>query len=98
MEIDNPKDVIGKDWLSFWKGEFKNKVEAAFNKAKSGEAAHFKGYCPTFKGNNKYWHVTIVPLKNEFNEVQWLLSISRDMTELKKLQDENRKLKARLSN
>ena len=52
----------------------------AVKKAAAGKVAKFEGYCPTFKGNLRYWEVSIAPLRNDYNEVQWLLVTSRDAT------------------
>lgn len=87
MEIDDPKSVLGKDWLSFWKGDMQPLAVAALNKAKSGEVAKFEGYCPTFKGNMRYWHVLIAPLFDDFGQIQWLLVSSRDATEERSLRE-----------
>jgi PAS domain S-box-containing protein len=86
MEIDNESDVIGKDWLAFWRGNLQDKAKAAFAKALKGELAHFEGYCPTFKGNMKYWEVSIAPLFDDFGDILWLLVISRDVTKHKDLE------------
>jgi PAS domain S-box-containing protein len=80
MEIDDPKDVLGKEWLDFWKGDLRQLAAEALIKATNGELAKFEGYCPTFKGTIRYWEVTIAPLFNDFREVQWLLVNSRDAT------------------
>ena len=80
MEIDNPADVIGKDWLTFWRGNLQELALEAIKKAASGKVAKFEGYCPTFKGNMRYWEVSIAPLYGDFNEVQWLLVTSKDAT------------------
>lgn len=93
MEIDNPKDVIGKNWLDFWQGEMSAKVQNAFEKARNGEFAYFEGYCPTFKGTPKWWQVSIVPLKYMDGNIEWILAMSRDVTELHTLREENARLK-----
>ena len=80
MEIDDEKDVIGKDWLDFWRGSIQPQAAAALKKAAAGKVAKFEGYCPTFKGNMRYWEVSIAPLRNDYNGVQWLLVTSRDAT------------------
>ncbi len=72
MEIDNQSDVIGKDWLDLWQGDTKIAAQAALHRAAAGEMSSFEGYTPTFKGTMKYWEVSIVPLFNYYNEVQWL--------------------------
>lgn len=93
MEIDSPKDILGKNWLDFWQGDMAPKAREAFEKAKRGEYASFEGFCPTMKGTPKWWQVSIVPLKYLDGTVEWILSLSRDVTELHELREENARLK-----
>ncbi len=88
MEIDDEQAVIGTNWLEFWNGSLQPLAAAALKKAAAGKMARFEGYCPTFKGNMRYWEVTIAPLFDDYHNVQWLLVTSRDETgriELEKL-------------
>ena len=85
MEIDNEKEVIGTQWLNFWQGNLHKLASDALEKAKSGELARFEGYCPTYKGNMKYWEVSIAPLYDDSNYLMWLLVSSRDRDKAKKL-------------
>jgi len=94
MEVDDPKSIIGQDWLSFWKGEASPKAKKAIEKARKGHIGSFEGYRSTTKGTPKWWEVTVVPLKNEVHDVQWILVMSRDVTELATLREENARLKA----
>jgi PAS domain S-box-containing protein len=87
MEIDNETDVIGKDWLDFWRGGIQPAAVKALKLAAGGKVATFEGYCPTFKGSMRYWEVSIAPLRNDYNEVQWLLVTSRDETDRMSLQE-----------
>ena len=96
MEIDDPKQVIGSNWLDFWKGDMVPRAQKAFEQALGGRTAAFEGYCPTAKGTPRWWRVNIVPLKNEFDEVQWLLAMSRDVSEIVRLREENESLRKRL--
>lgn len=103
MEIDDERDVIGKDWLSFWRGNMQGRADQALKKAKQGELARFEGFCPTFKGTMKYWEVSVAPLYDDFGEMNWLLVTSRDATkqkdleqEVNKLRDENKSLRYQL--
>ena len=86
MEIDDESQVIGKEWLSFWEGEFNQKALEALEVARKGKLARFEGYCPTFKGTMKYWEVSIAPLYGEFGNIQWLLVMSHDASRLKELE------------
>ena len=83
MEIDDPKQVIGHSWWELWPEEGRQTVINAVEKAtKEGQPSSFEALCPTGKGNLKYWHVDVVPLYNNFGQVEWLLAMSRDATEL----------------
>ncbi len=93
MEIDDPSMAIGANWLSFWKGESSSKAQQAFKDAKAGKLGYFEGQAPTMKGNMKWWQVTIIPLKNSHNDIEWILVMSRDVTELYDLRSENKALK-----
>lgn len=86
MEIDDARDVIGKNWLAFWKGNIHPKAVQAFQDAKQGKMARFEGYCPTYKGTMKYWEVSIAPLHDDFGQVLWLLVTSRDASRQKDLE------------
>lgn len=103
MEIDDEKDVIGQEWLTFWDDSIRPKAAAALDKAKRGELARFEGYCPTLMGTMKYWEVSIAPLHDGLGHIAWLLVTSRDATRQKELEQtvvalegEIRSLKAQL--
>lgn len=95
MEVDDPKSILGKNWLSFWKDDAGPKAKAALSKARKGHIGYFEGQRVTAKGTPKWWEVTVVPLKNDVHEVQWILVMSRDTTELFALRQENARLKAK---
>jgi PAS domain S-box-containing protein len=97
MEIDDPSTVIGENWMGFWKDDMLPKARRAFEQAVLGVSAQFEGFCPTVKGSPRWWRVNVVPLKNEFGEVQWILAMSRDVSEMVRLREENSKLKLRLA-
>lgn len=97
MDIENEIDVIGKDWLTFWRGGLENKAASALIQAGAGKVARFEGYCPTFKGTMKYWEVLMAPLMNDYGDVQWILVTSRDMTKYKNLELTVQKLQIELA-
>lgn len=94
MELDSPTDVIGRSWLSLWKGDTEDLAKKALRKARLGQSGFFEAERATKKGNIKWWQVTVVPLKNSHNDIEWILVISRDVTELHSLRAENKKLKS----
>lgn len=96
MEIDNVQDVIGKDWLTFWRGDIQKDAKLAIKKAATGKMSSFKGFAPTYKGTLKYWEVSVSPLFNDYGDVQWLLVTSHDSSRLKELEDLVEKQKAEI--
>lgn len=78
MQVDDFSACQGADWLSFWQGEARAAMLQAFGRAQEGQPAHFTGFCPTMKGEPRWWDVTIAPLPNQPGRP--LLVISRDIT------------------
>jgi PAS domain S-box-containing protein len=79
-EIDDPSDVLGGNWLSWWDGEDRNGVTEAVEKTRQGRVANFQGYRPTLKGKPKWWDVVIGPIRGPSGEVERVLVVSRDVT------------------
>jgi PAS domain S-box-containing protein len=94
MEVDDFDAVRGCPWLGFWEGEGREAAEAALAEALAGETGHFLGWADTAKGNPKYWDVTVSKVAGAGQEADYVLSISRDITDLKKA-ERRRELLAR---
>lgn len=62
MGIDNFDAVCGGSWESFWPEESRGRMRAAVDAARSGQAGHFDGFCPTAKGVPKWWDVLVAPI------------------------------------
>jgi signal transduction histidine kinase/CheY-like chemotaxis protein len=80
MEIDDFAPFRGKSWVSLWPAESRVLLSDAINNALRGNHSRFEALCPTAKGTPKYWEVTVSPVKGQTG-VEWLVSISRDITE-----------------
>jgi signal transduction histidine kinase/DNA-binding response OmpR family regulator len=80
MEIDDFAPFRGKSWVSLWPVESRVLLSDAINNALQGNHSRFEALCPTAKGTPKYWEVTVSPVKGPMG-VEWLVSISRDITE-----------------
>lgn len=81
MEIDDFATVKGKRWSSFWPTETADKIEAAYDQAKFGDAVQFRAFCPTAKGNPRWWDVSISTVLDTNGSHGGFLAISRDVTE-----------------
>ena len=78
--IDDFNLVAGKDWWDMWPTESQHLVRNAIVTARDEGRARFEAYCPTTKGEPRWWDVTVSPLRDERGEVRGLISISRDVS------------------
>jgi PAS domain S-box-containing protein len=81
MEIDDFTQFEGKWWPDFWKGAERDAALAAIETAKRGETGRFHGSGETAKGTLKYWDVVVTPIRDHKGKAKQLLSVSRDITE-----------------
>ena len=84
MEIDDFSTVKGMSWRTLWGSENESLVKDALNKALKGERAQFTAFCPTVKGNFKWWDVLVSPVGKPGEPIAQIISVSRDITEQKK--------------
>ena len=92
MEICDFAPLVNSVWVEFWNGEYKASAVAAVEKAKAGGVTRFVGQCPTMMGNPRWWDVSVSPIINNQNQVERILSISRDITEAKEAERRNQTL------
>lgn len=96
LELDDQETVRGKDWLSFWPDIAKPFVQNSLEAAQLGKNSRFEASSLTFKGNPRWWDVSVTPIKNEDETVHQIIASSRDITGKKlvetQLQDTSRRL------
>lgn len=81
MEIDDFALVAGKYWWELWPEESAALVRDAVERARAGEASRFEAFCPTAKGNPRWWEVSVSPLRDRDGALQGLVSVSRDISD-----------------
>jgi PAS domain S-box-containing protein len=86
MEIDDFHTVERTHWLEFWQGNDAQTANTAFTTAKAGTSIKFEGHCTTRKSTPKWWEVVITPIFDANNNVHQILSVSRDVTERKRIE------------
>lgn len=80
--------VRGKVWPDLWPEEMRPVVHAAMEAAHRGGTGRFQGPCTTALGVEKWWDVIVSPLRDAGGIVNRLTATSRDMTELRRAQEE----------
>lgn len=82
LEAGNAGRIEGQDWLELWPSPKDRKAaREALHAARSGGVGRFEASCPTFGGVEKSWNVAVVSLPPAPNGEMRLLSIWRDVTE-----------------
>jgi PAS domain S-box-containing protein len=92
MEVDDFGAIEGCDWRDFWSGLDHEKAGEAVRTALSGGNARFQGQAPTMKGRPRWWDVAVTPILGADGSLDKLLSVSRDTTETKQLEEHQRLL------
>jgi PAS domain S-box-containing protein len=98
MEIEDFACFYGQAWAELWPAEAKRQVERSVEEAKNGRTSRFAAFCPTAKGTPKWWEVTVTPVPDQDGAVTRILSISRDVTDRKRRDEELRAAVARNAN
>ena len=88
LEIDDFAPMHGQLWSSLWPAETAGVVTEAIAKACRGEAARFRAEAPTAKGRMKWWDVIVAPITagGGSGPEGALISVSRDVTELRAIE------------
>ena len=92
MEIDDFTPFAGQPWWQLWQAGDRDMIRAAMGQAMQGQSARFQAMCPTAKGNEKWWDVMIAPIHKgaDGSGLAGLISVSRDITENKRAEQELR--------
>lgn len=89
MEIDDVQKFYDQPWEDLWGASNRSLVQEAIAAAFAGRTGRFQARCPTAKGTLKWWDVMVAPLEVSVNgrSVESLLSVSRDISELKRVEE-----------
>jgi len=96
MEVSDFNAIRGCSWPDFWPDKGNADARAAVEAAKAGETGYFQGPAQTMAGTPKYWDVQVTPILGADGRPAKLLSVSRDITERKRLETELRHINANL--
>lgn len=89
MEIDDFGPLCGREWASLWPTNVKTHIQQSLDAARRGKTYSFKANCPTAKGTPKMWDVVVSPIRNsDDGQVVRLLSVSRDITEQQRVEEQ----------
>lgn len=96
MEISDFQAVSGRPWLSFWDNEYFEAATRALDTARAGGTGHFIACANTMRQNRKWWDVTVTPIFGSASTPSHILSIARDITLAKQLEEQRELLTSEL--
>lgn len=88
MEIDDFEALRGQPWTSLWPEAEREAIQAAVAQANGGRGSKFVADCPTGGGTLKSWEVVVWPVLDERGQPREIISISRDITERRRAEEE----------
>ena len=91
MEVDDVHAFSLRPWVDLWSQSAGMASGALADAVRAGEG-RFQGFCPTVRGTPKWWDVLVTPIRDEAGRVAKLLSISRDITDQKRAEEERNQL------
>ena len=84
MEVGDFGAIKGCAWTDFWQGSLNADATAALAAARAGGTGHFRGLADTMAGTTKLWDVQVTPILGADGRPTKLLSVSRDISELRR--------------
>ncbi|SHF15042.1 PAS domain S-box-containing protein [Cnuella takakiae] len=81
LELDDFATIEGKSWQNLLPPAGQQIIDQAVQKAAQGEKVQFTSYCPTLRGNPRWWDVLVAPVTNGTGAITGIISVSRDITE-----------------
>ncbi|PZO01411.1 MAG: histidine kinase [Hyphomicrobiales bacterium] len=102
MEISDFNAIKGCPWPNFWLGQGNADALHAVAEARAGRSYRFQSVANTGLGNPRHWDVQVAPITGADGKPESILSVSRDITQLKEAEDRLRllalELKHRMKN
>lgn len=87
MEVGDFNAIRGCPWPDFWHGQLNADAKTAVETAKSGGTGRFQGMTETMAGTLKYWDVLVTPICGPDGKPEKLLSVSRDITATRRVEE-----------
>jgi len=97
MEIDDPSQVMGKQWIQYWAEPYQSLAIQALKTAKSGQISRFQGFASTHKGIPKWWDILIAPVFDINGNILRVITTARDITANKQAEEQLQNLSDRLN-
>ncbi len=94
-QFGSVQDVLGQEFAALWPEAERGKIRVAVQRAAHGQIARTQGFCPTARGEPRWWEVSFAPLRPGGGAPK-VVGISRDATDRRHAEVALRASQARL--
>lgn len=84
MQIDDFSAVAGRKLVTMWPEESQTALTGAITESAKGRKTRFEAYCPTAKGEDRWWEVLVSPIRDAHGWPSHILCTSRDVTQYRR--------------
>lgn len=78
--LADASEAIGQPWRDYWPESERGALDAAVLAATRGASARFDGATRTDEGQERFWEVTVSPVRGDGGAITHLLAVSTDVT------------------
>jgi PAS domain S-box-containing protein len=83
LAIDDANKVLGQKWTDIWDEADRARAQSELAAAATGQVGSFQAECSSRLGQRRCWDVKITPARGIDGQVEQLIAVSRDITELR---------------
>ncbi|QIJ78109.1 PAS domain-containing protein [Methylobacterium sp. NI91] len=87
-QLGSLQDVLGLEFADMWPEEERAKIRDAVQLAATGSTSRTEGFCPTARGEPRWWEASFASFRVEGTDELKIVGISRDVTERVKAERE----------
>lgn len=88
--LTRPEEAIGAVWSEFWPEKQRATLDGAIAAAAAGESSRFDGTTLAADGSDRFWELTISPVRGADKSITHVLVVSTDVTAQIALQRDDR--------
>lgn len=97
LEADQDSDLLRRPWQDLWPPQMQAVAAEAMRRALDGQHSRYTGTLKTLRGTPRQWSVSMAPLSDAAGQVQSLVVVGRDVTEIGRVEQALRTLNDSLS-